>query len=149
MSAFLTNPQEMQELLESWAIRGWLREVDVALVRFLRAEVPAMPSALMLATALVSHQLGRGHVCLDLQAAIDDPYMALSLPPDSELVTDQDNLLQPKDVLQQLSISNWVAALGHSELVSSDEGNSPLVLVGHRLYLRRYWRYERQVEAAC
>ena len=148
MSALLTNPQDMQELLESWAIRGWLREVDVALVRFLREEVPAMPSALMLATALVSHQLGRGHVCLDLQATIDDPYMALSLPPDSELVTDQDNLLQPKDVLQQLSISNWVAALGHSELVSSDEGNSPLVLVGHRLYLRRYWRYERQVEAA-
>ncbi|WP_211364221.1 exodeoxyribonuclease V subunit alpha [Propionivibrio limicola] len=144
----MTDSKEMLALLEQWVERGWLREVDLALVRFFIAEVPETPPALMLATALVSHQLGRGHVCLDLENTLLDPYMALSLPPEQEDEPnpDQAEIPQPCDLLAGWTPSGWISALNHPELVSDGQTRTPLVLVGHRLYLRRYWRYERQVE---
>lgn len=167
MSAKLAamDAQEMLALLDDWQSRGWLRALDVALARFLAEEVPAgmATPALMLAAALVSHQLGRGHVCLDLGNALEDPYMALSLPPEQDAwaarpAAAQSNLLQPGDLLSGLSLDDWRARLQQAELVASAEpaermaaGGSkttPLVLCGNRLYLRRYWRHERQVEAA-
>jgi exodeoxyribonuclease V alpha subunit len=38
--------------------------------------------------------------------------------------------------------------LQHSDLVDEGSGQAPLVLAGHRLYLRRYWCLERDVERA-
>lgn len=154
--------QQMLALLDDWQQRGWLRALDVALVRFLAAEVPAMSSALMLATALLSHQLGRGHVCLDLRQVLDDPYMALSLPPEqererdngSQLAAEQIQPVQPDELLAGLTLADWQAQLQQDELLAAAHGDrtsaavTPLVLAGERLYLRRYWRYERQVEAA-
>lgn len=148
MNSPMTNPMDMLDLLESWVTRGWLREVDLALVRFIVAEVPGTAPALMLATALVSHQLGRGHVCLDLESTLNDPYIVLSLPPEQNETPDQEAVLQPKDLLAGWSTSDWISCLMNPELVSNGEGTTPLVLIGQRLYLRRYWRYERQVEAA-
>ncbi|SMB24446.1 exonuclease V (RecBCD complex), alpha chain [Sterolibacterium denitrificans] len=165
MSVRLTDmsSQQMLALLDDWQARGWLRALDVALVRFLAAEVPAMPPALMLATALVSHQLGRGHACLDLGNVLADPYMSLSLPPEQDgyaflSAAEQIHTPQPGDLLAGLSLDDWRARLRQTDLVETlgeaDEDNAaaengtPLVLVGERLYLRRYWRYERQVEAA-
>lgn len=148
MNATMNNQQAMLDLLESWVSRRWLREVDVALVRFFSSEVTELDPALMLATALVSHQLGRGHVCLDLEATLNDPFMALSLPPEESDTPEHEEILQPKDLLDQISPEAWISRLSQTELVSAGEGRTPLVLVGHRLYLRRYWRYERQVEAA-
>ena len=142
----LTDRSAMQALLAAWVERGWLRDVDLALVRFFISEVPDTPPALMLAGALASHQLGRGHVCLDLAMTLNDPYMALSLPPEQEGVPDQATMLQPKDLLAGWHVEAWRQALRHTELVGDGTGRTPLVLVGHRLYLRRYWRYERQVE---
>lgn len=148
MNSPMTNPMDMLDLLESWVTRGWLREVDLALVRFIVAEVPETAPALMLATALVSHQLGRGHVCLDLESTLNDPYIVLSLPPEQNETPDQEAVLQPKDLLAGWSTSDWISCLMNPELVSNGEGTTPLVLIGQRLYLRRYWRYERQVQAA-
>lgn len=165
MSARLADmtPQQMLALLDDWQARGWLRALDVALVRFLAAEVPAMPPALMLATALVSHQLGRGHACLNLGNVLADPYMTLSLPPEQDgyaflPAAERMRLPQPGDLLAGLSLDGWRAQLRQADLLetlgerdgdnAAAENNTPLVLVGDRLYLRRYWRYERQVEAA-
>lgn len=148
MNTPMINSHAMLDLLESWVSRNWLREMDVALVRFFTSEVPELDPALMLATALVSHQLGRGHVCLDLEATLNDPFMALSLPPGESDTPEHEEILLPQDLLGQMSPRAWISRLTQAELVSAGEGRTPLVLVGHRLYLRRYWRYERQVEAA-
>jgi exodeoxyribonuclease V alpha subunit len=148
MNSPMTNPIEMLDLLERWVTRGWLREVDLALVRFFFSEVPESTPALMLAVALVSHQLGRGHVCLDLEATLTDPYMVLSLPPEQDDTPDQEAILQPKDLLEGWTTTSWISGLMLPDLVGQGEGKTPLVLIGHRLYLRRYWRYERQVETA-
>ena len=72
----------LRRVLQGWAGRGWLRALDVAFADFLWREVPQAPALLVLAAALASHQLGRGHASLDLAAVLDDPAQALSLPPD-------------------------------------------------------------------
>jgi len=135
----------MNDLIRRWAARGWLRPLDAAFADFLRREVPEANPWLILAAALASHQLGRGHACLDLAAALDDPRLALSLPPEgaSEGDVAADDL--PDRLLQKTALDTWRAALADPRLVSDGPGNTPLVLRGNRLYLRRYWAYERVV----
>ncbi|MGA7782420.1 MAG: exodeoxyribonuclease V subunit alpha [Paraburkholderia sp.] len=138
----------MLGVLDRWVERGWLRALDAGFARFLWIEEPHAPPLLLLAAALASHQLGRGHVCLDLQATLDDPAFALSLPPDGPQVQMATEPPQaPTEVLAGVDLSRWLAALDQPTLVGADAGNTPLVLVGTRLYLRRYWQYEQDVRA--
>ncbi|MGP5712201.1 exodeoxyribonuclease V subunit alpha [Vreelandella alkaliphila] len=143
----LSDTTELLTLCERWVARGWLRDLDRALVRFLAAEAADAPALLLLAAALASHQLGRGHVCLDLNATLNAPDFALSLPPEGDDLTDPPPL--PSDVLATLTLSEWQAALHHPLLTSEGPGNTPLVVVtthsgsDTRLYLRRYWQYEQ------
>ncbi len=78
--------------------------------------------------ALASRQLGDGHPCLDLHAV-----SALAEEHDwplvwTELLTDSQPFTSPL-----LAGANGLPA------------NAPLVLDQHRVYLRRYWDYERRV----
>jgi exodeoxyribonuclease V alpha subunit len=137
----------MDTLLARWAERDWLRALDVAFADFLRREVPDASPWLILAAALASHQLGRGHACLDLEATLKDPTFALSLPPEGADTAQTDAPPHPAEVLDGLTLRAWQAALAHPDLVGGGVGDTPLVLVGPRLYLRRYWRYEQAVRA--
>ncbi|MDX5976863.1 exodeoxyribonuclease V subunit alpha [Vreelandella alkaliphila] len=143
----LSDTAELLTLCERWVARGWLRDLDRALVRFLAAEAADAPALLLLAAALASHQLGRGHVCLDLNATLNAPDFALSLPPEGDDLSDPPPL--PSDVLATLTLSEWQTALHHPLLTSEGLGNTPLVVVtthsgsDTRLYLRRYWQYEQ------
>ncbi|WP_144157280.1 exodeoxyribonuclease V subunit alpha [Paraburkholderia sp. BCC1885] len=138
----------MLGVLDQWVERGWLRALDVGFARFLWSEEPQASPLLVLAAALASHQLGRGHVCLDLQATLDDPAFALSLPPDGpQAVTATAPPQSPAEVLTGVNLARWLAALNQPALVGASAGNTPLVLVGTRLYLRRYWQYEQDVRA--
>ena len=148
----LSSTPELLALCERWVARGWLRDLDRALVRFLASEAPNAPTLLLLAAALASHQLGRGHVCLDINATLNAPDFALSLPPEGDDLTDPPPL--PSDVLATLTLSEWQAALHHPLLTSEGSGNTPLVVVtthsasgtpNTRLYLRRYWQYEQSL----
>lgn len=137
----------MDRLLARWAERDWLRALDVVFADFLRREVPDASPLLVLAAALASHQLGRGHACLDLEATLKDPTFALSLPPEGADTAETDTPPHPAEVLDGLTLHDWQAALAHPGLVGQGVGDTPLVLVGWRLYLRRYWRYEQAVRA--
>lgn len=147
-SALPLNASTMLDLLSHWTELGWLRAIDLALSRFLQQEASDASPELLLASALASHQLGRGHICLDLEATLADPYMALSLPPESAADENEMDIELPADRLAGLSLQAWQKLLQQPELVGSGPGNTPLVLSGHRLYLRRYWQYERSVEQA-
>ena len=143
-----SDTSRMLGVLDQWVERGWLRALDAGFARFLWIEEPHAPPLLLLAAALASHQLGRGHVCLDLQATLDDPAFALSLPPDGpqvQMVTEPPEA--PTEVLAGVDLARWLAALDQPTLVGVGAGNTPLVLVGTRLYLRRYWQYEQDVRA--
>jgi exodeoxyribonuclease V alpha subunit len=142
------DTRRMLAVLDQWVERGWLRALDAGFARFLWTEEPQTPPLLVLAAALASHQLGRGHVCLDLQATLDDPTFALSLPPDGpQALTTTEPPQAPAEVLAGVNLARWLAALDQPALVGADAGNTPLVLVGTRLYLRRYWQYEQDVRA--
>lgn len=138
--------------LDAWVRAGWLRELDRSFALFLRSLDGASPPALLLAGALASHQLGHGHVCLDLQAALEDPAATLALPaepardPATDAATDPARRSAPQ-WLQALSLAGWRAQLAASRLCAAGAGTTPLVLQGTRLYLRRYWQYERTVRA--
>ena len=137
---------DIPTLLRSWADRGWLRALDRVFAGFLHNAAPDADPLLFLAAALASHQLGRGHVCLDLAATLADPRFALSLPPEGDDATDRPPL--PDELLAGVTLADWLEALDHPLLVASGAGNTPLVRVDHRLYLRRYWQYECDVRAA-
>ena len=135
-------------LLQQWVARGWLRELDLAFVRFLHEEVPDTHTAVLLAATLVSHQLGRGHVCLDLRSTLSQPTETLAIPPEHRPAAELPQLTQPEVLLAGWTLDAWRKLLQHTELVDDGSGQAPLVLRGHRLYLRRYWSYEREVEHA-
>ncbi|MBQ0743575.1 MAG: exodeoxyribonuclease V subunit alpha [Pseudomonas sp.] len=141
----LHDSQRLLALLDQWQANGWLRTLDRALAGFLYEQVPDCPASVLLAAALVSHQLGHGHVCLDLQATLAEPDFALSLPPEGEAI---EAALLPSQLLAGWRVTDWQQQLVASAVVDSERpehGSRPLVLVGQRLYLRRYWQYERQV----
>ena len=93
----------------------------------------------LLAAALASHQLGRGHICLDLQAMLSDPEKTLSLPPE-ESAGRRMPVASP-NILTEISLPSLVHHLEASPLVAPGPGNTPLVLCSGLLYLRRYWQY--------
>jgi exodeoxyribonuclease V alpha subunit len=139
------TPEHLLPLLEAWVRRGWIRPLDLAFARFLRQRQPDAAGLVLLAAALASHQLGRGHVCLDLAVTLDAPETILLLPPEGERDIPQPE--RPGALLAGLSLAHWEALLGQSPLVArnSDENGAPLVLAAGRLYLHRFWAYSRQV----
>ncbi len=92
---------------------------------------------------MTSHQLGHGHICLDLQSVLRDADLALLLPPEGQLVEPQQIL--PSQLLAKVSLPSWLAAVQGSVLLCRNEQASPLVLYEGRLYLYRYWQYEVSV----
>ena len=143
----LEQRDDLFRLLELWVQRGWLRQVDRAFTGFLGELEPLGDSAVLLAAALASHQLGHGHVCLDLAATLRNPDAALSLPPEGDEARAS---LLPSQLLHGQTLEAWQRALLASDLVDGDGScpERPLVLGGERLYLRRYWNYERAVAAS-
>lgn len=146
----LTVGADLLALLDRWVERGWLRALDRAFVAFLGEREPQADPLVLLAAALASHQLGHGHVCLDLAETLAAPDFALSLPPEGDALAGP--LLLPSQLLERLDLETWRQRLQASALVaaaSTDaQASRPLVLSGQRLYLRRYWAYERRIDSA-
>lgn len=148
----LNRADDLLLLLERWVERGWLRSLDRAFVGFLHELDPGCAPLVLMAAALTSHQLGHGHVCLDLFETLKEPDFALSLPPEGDAQSGAPVL--PSQVLAGLEGAHWCKVLAGSRLVAlaADHGDAsrqrPLVLSGKRLYLRRYWAYERRIDNA-
>jgi exodeoxyribonuclease V alpha subunit len=134
---------DLLDLIHTWTARGWLRPIDRAFVMFLHSKDPSASSLVLLGAALASHQLGRGHICLDIGKALADPDGTLSLPPEGE--RGEDMPAKPSRILSDLTPAVWMDQFAGSVLAGKDAEATPLVLQGERLYLRRYWQYTRQV----
>lgn len=153
---------QLDERLIHWVEAGALRPLDLALMRFIQEQCPEASAPLLLATALVSEANGHGHVCLDLQALLDQPAQQLAKNERDQPLPLQATSTDPgqelAELLQGWTLTSWVQALLASEAVSDERdqpapraGSTPLVLAGSAtqplLYLRRYWLYERQIQA--
>ncbi|MFW5816347.1 MAG: AAA family ATPase, partial [Wenzhouxiangella sp.] len=140
-----------------WRELGWIRRLEVEFSRFLSRLDPAADEHVLLAAALTSHQLGRGHVALPLAACLADPQGFLALPPpqDETAWAEAESagrhalaLAALKHRLQGLTAKDLADRLSSSGLVDDGPGSAPLVFERGHLYLRRTWQAETAIAAA-
>ncbi len=124
------RPENQSFDLENLYARGLFSDLDYFLARFLTELFNESHPIVQASCALVSRALREGHVCLDLNKAAQKE----ALGPDGS----QDFFQYPKK-------TEWVKALNRSAMVSPDTG-TPLVLdEGLRLYLARYYDFQRRL----
>src|SRR5690554_1302346 len=146
----LASHDGLDEILAQWQEADWIRPLDwefARLVRTLCQEQGQQPAPLLvLLAALVSHQVGRGHVCLDLNVLLQNPARTLALPPDDAMARSETlPLATPRDLLSSVALHDCHAALGSSNAVGDGSRASPMVLDANRLYLRKFWRHEQRI----
>jgi exodeoxyribonuclease V alpha subunit len=155
-SGLLASLEQTDTLLQQWQQAEWIRPLDVGFARLIRElseEQGERPSPLvLLLAALASHQVGRGHVCIDLANLLADAGNTLSLPPEDpvrETLTESEVVelshLKPGDLLSKITLADCQASLTSSLAVSDGSLTTPLILNDTRLYLRRFWRYEQRI----
>lgn len=174
------QPAELIALLVQWQQAGLINALDLALARFLlnhnatveSSEVVLNSSTLLLA-ALLSHQVGRGHVCLPLSSLFSAPEQLLNINPESFYNAKAQAIPGLSQLLSGLTEDDLLNALRQSTAVfmthiagvsqnSMPYQGQPLVLAikqqialapadaiedagGNALYLYRYWYYEQQI----
>lgn len=132
--------------LEGLRADGQLRPIDLQLADFVRRATGTDDPALLLAAALTSRAVGDGQACLDLAA-----HAGQALPDATEAAPDargSESAPVGGSVPTLPPLSVWLAALrtdAARRLVGGADDRRPFVLAGSRLYLRRYWTYERTV----
>ena len=143
------------EILEPMHEQGWIRSIDLALAKYLEQLAGPDEEILVLFGALVSHQLGRGHPCLDLHGLLYDPETTLALPPEHASALAREDCMRPamlvclyfRDYGSIPMRSKLLQVLPEDPAAPIGSSNSPLVLAPNgRLYLRRYWNYELSIK---
>ncbi|MEC4748051.1 exodeoxyribonuclease V subunit alpha [Methylomicrobium sp. Wu6] len=142
----MTPGHSMLATIDHWIARGWLNHLNRAFVRFLLDQDSNASEAVLWAGALVSHQLDRGEVYLDLEQLSQQPGLTLAIPGDDAWASESEAAHAELSALKVYSLGQWQAALQQSALVSAGQGSTPLVLDGKRLYLRRYWQYQQTLD---
>ncbi|MCC1497197.1 exodeoxyribonuclease V subunit alpha [Alcanivorax sp. 1008] len=141
-SDFLSLQHPALARLDQWINERWMRPLDRALAAMLIDDGNEQDERVLLLAALASQQLGQGDICVDLQRAVATPAQLFSHPPRS------DSSESPLHWLKQQTLADLLDALQHSAVVASSEQehpSAPLIIDNHRLYLRRYFRYETDV----
>jgi exodeoxyribonuclease V alpha subunit len=132
------------EALRAWNLAGIIGPAEVHGARTLADIAGDDRPEVLLAAALALRAPQHGHVCVELSTAA------------ASIAVAEDAPVQPDD-LAWPEPTSWREVLADSPLVRvrpdgtpsraqlQPEHDRPLVLVGDRLYLDRYWRYERRV----
>ncbi|MEY4694536.1 MAG: hypothetical protein RLZZ95_985, partial [Pseudomonadota bacterium] len=150
-------PDAMSTLqtLQAWSEQGALRRLDSAMAQFVAHHDAQASPVLLVASAVLAHMEGRGHVCVPLRELVRQPQSVLAWPDPMQTALSTLWAQLPKDLthwLHALTSSCVVrSVLSAEDLLSPDQGQ-PLVLGGTPdkplLYLRRHWVYEQQVAHA-
>jgi exodeoxyribonuclease V alpha subunit len=152
-SGLFASVDSALEMLDHWVELDWLRALDHAFAEFvctLCAENNDPPTGqLAVLAAMVSHQVGRGHVCLDIRQLCADAEATLVLPPEGAVpvAAAPESLWRPADLFRDMAVNDLLDAIHNSSAVSDGSRSAPLVLEETRLYLRRFWRYEQSIAA--
>lgn len=146
--------------LQRWTAAGWIRRLDSAFASFIHELCSDAAPEALLAVAMTAHMEGRGHACLVVGDLVRAAEELLGWKPEAAAA------MQALLARLPAGSDEWLDALGACNVVlrpavRDDEGThrraevgnasvdrgQPLVLSGERLYLRRYWNYERRVAA--
>ncbi|MFU8839896.1 MAG: exodeoxyribonuclease V subunit alpha [Nitriliruptoraceae bacterium] len=141
-----TAGPEPHPLLAGFQRAGVLSDADVRLAIRLGRIGGEDDAEVLLATALALRGPRYGHVCVDLPriaaTVAVEPAPGGGGGPGETPAVELVGLPWPDP-------GAWAARLSASPLVRLDgDGATPLVLAGDRLYLDRYWTYERQLATA-
>ena len=147
-----TSAPQLTSALAAWP---WTA-LDVAWLHFLKSH-QATPEPLHdLLALLVSHQMGRGHACLDLDALIQDPAHLLDWT-DAQTKALHQQLVnskldeQPADLFA-MPHNPWAQAAKTMPWAIGD--HSPIMVsfkedgLAQRVYLRRAWQAEQSIQAS-
>ena len=139
------------ESLEPFVAAGLLDEAAVHVAGAVARSVPETDDDVLLATALCVRALQLGHVCIAIDLVADTVHA------DSH-AGDTSDPTPPVETLPWPEPGAWVGRLRSSDAVTERDPSTgeavseavddllrPLVFDGSRVYLERYWRYERQV----
>jgi len=118
----------MLQTLKGWSQQGLIRAVDYQFAKLLtdKSDEP-LPEALILLSALVSHEVSSGNVCLPLH---------FLFKPEQRW---------PDAIVEAITPFDWLALDLFQPVLGAGEPATPLVLDQNRVYLFRYWRYEVNV----
>lgn len=126
--------------LAQLAKQGILRQLDYQFAQFMLgcAKELALSSQqqqlLLVISAAISAELGRGHICLPL---FDEQGQKIELA--SKLGLHGQSSLLVNELWYSV---HWQALVTQCPLISEHGDSVPLVFDGQRLYLHRYWQYE-------
>ena len=123
----MLNPDAIKSLVQ----KGLLSEIDIHFAKFISGfSIPEDPD-IFLAAAMVSHATGNGDICLNLEAAAGNS------------LTDRP---QDREGIQCPELEFWLKKLKAHQTVGSPGQFRPLILdEKNRLYLYRYWEYEKRL----
>jgi exodeoxyribonuclease V alpha subunit len=136
-----TRPLRATGRLGEFAAVGILESADVHVAQRLGRIADEHDEVVLLAVALTVRAVRHGSVCLDLTTA--ESSIAVE-------DADEDDLARLAALVWPTP-DQWTVALTASPLVAvgrEGHGSRPLRLVGHLLYLDRYWRQEQVIAAA-
>ncbi|MCX5847607.1 MAG: exodeoxyribonuclease V subunit alpha [Deltaproteobacteria bacterium] len=108
--------------------RQFLSELDYRFARFIGRLDQTNDVKLLLAASLVSRYRGEGHICIDLSELAGTAFE-----------------LQGSEPLVCPPLETWLNVLDASPVVGRPGDYRPLILNGARLYLYRYWDYEKRL----
>ncbi|MEZ9834096.1 exodeoxyribonuclease V subunit alpha [Vibrio breoganii] len=126
-------PEQLMDVLKFLADKGSIRQLDYQFARFIEQQATSHSQEIGFLACVVSHELGKGHICTQLiQAQTADLAQLLGLYGETAL-----------QLNQKLLGIDWVALLQSSSLVGTTKDCvKPLMFDGQRVYLQRYWNYE-------
>ncbi len=130
-----TRVTEVLNRLQGAARDDRLRLLDLHFARWMNELSGSDEPLLLLAAALASSRVGAGDVCVDLAAYAGRPLFALEQDGDAPLIAP--------------GVEEWRGSLRRSDVVGAPGDDTPLILDARdRLYLGRYWRFERDLADA-
>lgn len=126
-------PEQFLDVLKYLADKGSIRQLDYQFARFIAQQATSHSQEIGFLAGVVSHELGKGHICTQLiQAQTADLAQLLGLYGETAL-----------QLNQKLLDIDWVTVLQSSNLVgTTNDCVKPLMFDGLRVYLQRYWNYE-------
>lgn len=122
--------KQLQHLMD----HGVLRPLDLQFAKFLgQQEKNSDKNLIMLLAAMTSHELGKGHVCIDIEQVEQGDLFTLPAKYRDALLA-----LVPEK-------NQWIRELLAASTISNGTEATPLAFDGTRLYLQRYWSFEQRV----
>ncbi len=128
---FTTSPVLVHTEFDPWLESGVLSSLDVEFAALIRRLAPHDDPLVATTAGLVSRATQAGHVCLDL--ARQNAWRLV------DNVGNEPNVVFP-------AVETWCNTLRESSLVGDGTLPTPLVMVGSRVYLHRYWAYEQRLQ---